>query len=370
MTPLILANSFKGTLGAGAAGAEISAALKARGFKNIKTFLISDGGDGTLQTFFAYSKLPSLRKMTARDAYGQNSKTVFLSAGDSAVLETALICGLGKIKKQKLRPLEASSYGVGQVIKRAASSGVKHIYVGLGGVACNDGGAGMARALGAKFYDKNSREIEVNTGNLKSIVSADLSALDKYEYIKFTALTDVKNKLLGAKGSARVFGPQKGADAAEVKTIERGLKNLNAVIKKIKKKDFSVLQGSAAAGALGFGLAAFLNARIKDGAEFVFKELGLEKEIKKASFVITSEGKLDAQTFMGKAPGRAVILAQKHKKPVYFVCGKCELTPRQIKNSGITEVLCLTARVSAAAAMREPAKHIRRVISSVRFSSR
>ncbi len=324
---LLLANPFKGAL----SSKELVKTASALGIHCVS---VSDGGDGLLDAFSLFYPTSKLYRTPARDAYGKIKKAPFLLINKKiCVIESARVAGLGAgdIKKKKLPVMQTSSHGLGEVIKKAAALGAKEFYIGLGGVACNDGGAGMAEALGAKFLDGTAKEILINTGNISKIKNINITALDRYKSIKFYALTDVKNPLLGPKGSARIFGPQKGANAKEVAQIEDGLKNLSSFFPAYYKKE----PGGAAAGALGFGLSAFLGAQITPGAQFIFEKLDIEKEIKKAKKIILTEGKLDAQTFMGKAPGAAAALAKKYKKEVHFICGVSELTPAQARKKGI-----------------------------------
>lgn len=320
MRTLLLANPFKGSL------SSLQIINRARAvFGVLRALPVSDGGDGLLDVFLYSDASLKKHSFKVKNAYGSAARAACLLGGKTCVIETARALGLGAgaVGKRKLNVMQTSSYGLGELIKKASARGAEKFYIGLGGVACNDGGAGMAEALGVKFFDKNKKQILPRTGNLSEIKSIDFSALKKYKNLKVVSLTDVKNPLLGPGGSARIFGPQKGANKKEVEQIEEGLKNLSQFFPPKLKKE----PGAAAAGAIAYGLSVFLNAQITDGAEFVFKKLNIEKEIKKADRIIITEGKLDTQTFMGKAPGRAVKIAQKQKKEVHFVCAIAEVKP-------------------------------------------
>ncbi|MBO5910833.1 MAG: glycerate kinase, partial [Elusimicrobiaceae bacterium] len=208
---LVLPGAFKGTLSAVRAGQILTRALSVR--HAVRSFPIADGGDGFIDTFLALDPHARLIKIRAKNAFLKMRVTSFLmlSDGQTAVLETARICGLGRAKKEELDPLNASSYGVGQVLCEAVRRGAKKIYVGLGGVACSDGGAGLAVACGAQILDESGQQIPLGAQALLNATHLDLSALQKqFKGVQIIGVADVKNPLLGARGSARVFGPQKG----------------------------------------------------------------------------------------------------------------------------------------------------------------
>ena len=341
MKTLILANAFKGSLSAGAAGKII----QKNSDSSSKLLLISDGGDGIIDVFKSAVPAAKIIKKSVRDAYGVYRKAplLLLPGGKTAVIETAKICGLGGIEKCDLKPLISTSYGVGEMIAHGVKLGVKNFYIGLGGVACNDGGAGCAAALGVQFSD-GKKEIPNTTEGLLKLKNINVSPL-KPRGLKFFALTDVTNPLLGPRGSAAVFGPQKCRKAGEVKVIAAALKNYARVIKKSLGRDIGGVPGTGAAGAIAAGLYVFLNAEITPGAPFIFNKLKIENEIKKAGRVIVTEGCLDAQTFMGKAPGAAVKLAKKYKKEIIFICGKNKL--KHPARHGIKKVFELSALARA-----------------------
>lgn len=320
---LLLPNAFKGSLSA----REVCALGKKFLPATTRAFPISDGGDGLLdffQTLFPHAKTVHV---TAQNAFLKKKHTSFLltAKGRTAVLETARICGLGQAKKEELDPLNASSYGVGEVILKAVQHGAKEIWVGLGGVACNDGGAGMAVACGAKILDNNGREIPLGAKALLRAHRVDLSALIKnLKGVKIVGIADVTNPLLGPKSSAKVFGPQKGATPAQVKQLDAAMAVWARTLKKATGKTISNVPSTAAAGAIAAGLYGAFGARLCLGAEVLFEKAQLEKQIQWADLVITSEGKLDRQTFYGKAPLTVLKLAKKYNKKTVFICGQLE----------------------------------------------
>ena len=329
MKILALPNAFKGTLSAPEAAHIILRSLAPK--HRAHALPVSDGGDGFIAFFQALDKKAVSVKTRAKNAFGQTKSTSFLmcSRGKTAVVETARICGIGNTPKEKLDPLGATSYGVGQVILAAARKGAKRILVGLGGVACSDGGAGMLRALGAEITDKNGRLLPEGAAPLLHVKKVHLQkiyeknpALKKVSFIGFS---DVKNPVLGPKSSAKVFGPQKGATPAQVKCLDKALGAWVHALAKETGKNISCLEGTAAAGAIGAGLAGGLNAVLVQGAQTLFEKARLEKQVKAADLIITTEGKLDRQTFYGKAPLAVLQLARKHHKKVLFICAQLDV---------------------------------------------
>ena len=322
---LLLPGAFKGTLSAVQAGRILTRCLSPR--FAVRTFPIADGGDGFIDTFLALDPHAKLIKTRAKNAFLKIRLTSFLllSDGQTAVIETARICGLGRAKKEELDALNASSFGVGQVILEAVKLGARKIYIGLGGVACNDGGAGLAAACGAQILDKFDKPVLPGAQTLLNAAQLDLSALKKnLKGVQIIGVADVTNPLLGARGSARVYGPQKGATPAQVQLLERALTRWARVIQKATGRDITRTVSAGAAGAIAAGLVGCFNAKLLLGADFLMQKATLEKQFKWADLVITGEGKLDAQTFYGKAPLAVLQLAKKHKKPVLFICGQAD----------------------------------------------
>jgi len=322
MKILILPNSLKGCLSARQTARVLSRTLGKK--HRIKSFPLSDGGDGFVDFFEALFPTSKRVKLYAQNAFGKRSRTsyLWLPSQKTAILETARICGLGSAKKSELDPLGASSFGVGEVILHAIKKGAQKIYVGLGGVACNDGGAGVAQALGAQFLSVRGKQINCGAKPLLKLDSINISILKKQlKGVKIYAVADVKNPLLGVCGSAQVYGPQKGATSTQVRILESALTVYARVVKKTTGKNISTTSGTAAAGGICAGLFGLCSAKIIFGADFLSKHLPLEKWARWADLIITSEGKLDTQTLQGKAPLAAMKVAAKAHKPILFICG-------------------------------------------------
>lgn len=364
---LLLPGAFKGTLSAVQAGQILTRSLSPH--HTVRSFPISDGGDGFIDTFTALDPRAKLIKMRAKNAFLKMRPTSFLllSDGQTAVVETARICGLGHVQKTELDALNASSFGVGQVILKAVACGVRKIYIGLGGVACNDGGAGLAAACGAQILNQCGKPVLPGAQALLQAARLDLSALKKQlKGVQIIGVADVTNPLLGARGSARVYGPQKGATPAQVKVLEKCMRRWARVLKEATGRDVTHLQSAGAAGAIAAGLAGCFNAKLLLGADFLMQKAALEKHVKWADLVITSEGKLDNQTFYGKAPLAVLQLAKKHKKPVLFICGSADwktLAKQKLSRVCVAELVDFAP--SVAQAQKNAGKYLARVCKSL-----
>lgn len=326
MKILLLPNALKGTL---SARQFIQVAARTLSKHTVRAFPISDGGDGFTDFFRALYPNAQTISLRAKNAFLKNKKTAFLYLPDKkiAVIETAHICGLGNTPKAQLDPLGASSYGVGQALKKAVQTGAKKIYIGLGGVACSDGGAGMAVACGAVLTDGKKKEIPLGAAPLLNARYLDINPVKQLlKGVKIYAVSDVINPVLGPKSSAKVFGAQKGASPAQIKLLDRALAVWVRLLEKQTGLSIARAKGTAAAGAIATGLYGACGAEIHLGADLLFQKAQLEKQIKWADLIITSEGKLDRQTFYGKAPLAVLKAAKKQHKKVLFICGQLEKT--------------------------------------------
>lgn len=303
------------------------------------TFIpLSDGGDGFLET--VNYALPSAKKhfVSAKNALNKIKKVPYLIYKNSAFIECAKIAGLGEINPERRNVMHASSFGIGMVLKTLDAK-VKTVYIGLGGVAFNDGGAGCLQALGYKLLDSKNKQIPL--GILGLLKLKKIVAPKSLKLPKIICFSDVENKLFGRLGSAQVYGPQKGASKKEVLLIEKALKNFQKVMSKNLDKKFY-----GASGALPVALCGILGAQIKKGTQEIFKLIKAENLIKKADLILTSEGCLDEQSIFGKAPFEILKLAKKHKKQTILICGKNKLSSSVLKrytNLRVAE-LCALAK--------------------------
>lgn len=319
MRVLVSPDKFKGTL-SGPAAAEAMAAGVRQALPQADLTLIplADGGEGTVEAVLA----TGARELVATVAgpLGEPVTARLALLGATAVIEAAQACGLQLISPTAQTALGASSAGVGELIRQAWDAGATRIVVGLGGVACTDGGAGLASALGVRLLDEAGSP--VGPGELHRVSTLDLSGLDpRVEATTFVAATDVTNPLLGPTGAAAVYGPQKGAGAEELLLLEQGLTTLADAAEAQVGQRLRDLPGAGAAGGLGWGMVTFLGASIKPGGDLVMDLVGLPSALGQADMVLTGEGKLDAQSAFGKGPVALAELASRHGLQTVAVAG-------------------------------------------------
>lgn len=284
---------------------------------------MADGGEGTTQSLVDATE-GKMYFVETTGPLGEKVKSKFgiLGNREIAVLEMASTSGLELVPREKRNPMITTTYGTGELIKKAMDMGAKTILIGIGGSATNDGGAGMIQALGGKLLDENGKQISFGGGELSKIKKIDLSELDsRIKNIKFIAACDVQNPLTGKTGAANVFGRQKGATEEMVKILDNNLKHYAELIRKDVKVDVENIPGAGAAGGLGAGLMAFLNAELRKGIDIVVEYSKLEEKIKGADFVITGEGSIDSQTRFGKTPYGVVSVAKKYGVPNITLAG-------------------------------------------------
>jgi glycerate kinase len=291
-----------------------------------------------------------------------------LSKGGTAVIEMAQASGLPLVPESERNPLLTTTFGTGQLVRRAVEEGCRRIYVGIGGSATVDGGAGMAAALGVKLLDAEGRGIPPGGGGLSRLSKIDLSDRIDISDLTVVALSDVTNPLLGENGAARVFGPQKGATPEMVAILERNLAHFARVVEKDLGTQVDNIPGAGAAGGLGAGIAAFLGGDIQSGVGALVELVGLREKVRGADLVITGEGKLDRQTGTGKAPMGVAKVASELGVPVVAICGSLgEETPQDVKGSFIAVLSLVEIAGSEERAMRRPAESLKEAVA--RFCS-
>jgi glycerate 2-kinase len=364
---LLVPDKFKGSLSASAVCEAIRNSLKEiNQDTEIVSVPMADGGEGTFEILMNYFKGKS-KKITVLDplfrpiyaSYGISSD------GTTALIEMARASGLQLLKSSERNPLHTSSYGTGELILDALNQGVKKIIVGIGGSATNDAGIGLANALGYQFLNSKEEVITPIGSKLADIVHINSehvhAALKK---TKFIVLCDVTNPLYGEQGAAQVYGPQKGATAEIVQLLDAALMHFAEIVKSQSGVDMN-FSGAGAAGGIGGGAKVFLNATLKSGIDFLSELTGLEEEIKKTDHVITGEGKLDIQTLSGKVVSHVVNLGSKYHKPVTIICGQCTLSPTQLAEHGLNNVIVLAKDFSEVKeAITNPVKKINERIHS------
>lgn len=324
MRIVIATDSFKESLSSAQVGTALAKGLqKVLDYPLIDLVPIADGGEGTVEAIVKgtggkYVNIvvhdPLMRKIDSFYGITGNGKT--------AIIEMAAASGLTLLKPEERNPCITTTYGTGELIKDALLKGCSTIITGMGGSATNDGGSGMAKALGAKFIDENGLPVRQGGGYLSEIKKIDLSLLDeRITSCTFYGASDVENPLTGDNGASLIYSMQKGADRKMAKKLEANMIHYCNLLNIKFCTDFSEVKGGGAAGGLGVGLIAFLHAKLKPGFEIINEIINLEKKIAESDFVITGEGKIDHQTAFGKAPYRVALLAKKHNKPVFAVCG-------------------------------------------------
>lgn len=284
---------------------------------------IGDGGEGTVESVISATG-GELVYLTVTGPLGEPVEGYYGLTGnkETAVIEMAAASGLHLSPAAQRNPLTATSKGTGELIAHALSQGVKRILLGLGGSATNDGGAGMAQALGARFLNKQGQELEPGGEPLRELHRIDLSELDpRLQQVKIEVACDVDNPLIGPLGASAVFGPQKGATEEMVALLDEGLEKLGQVLEKELSTRIITLPGAGAAGGLGAGAVAFLGGTLKRGIDIVLDVTQFDHSCKDADLVITGEGKIDSQTIYGKAPIGVASYAKRYNVPVIALTG-------------------------------------------------
>lgn len=327
MKILIAPDKFKGSLSAFEVADNIEKGiLKVFPKAIVVKVPMADGGEGTVESLVDATG-GKIIKTNVKDPLFRDIESFYgiLGDGKTAVIEMAAASGLYLLKDYERNPMITTTYGTGQLIKDALDRGCRRFIIAIGGSATNDGGAGMATALGVKFYDKDGREIGLGGGELSKIYSIDTSNLDeRLKECEFIVACDVANPLIGENGASRVYGPQKGATKEMVEVLDKNLEHYGKLLEKYFNKKIIDVPGSGAAGGLGAGLMAFLNAQLKNGIEIIIETLKLEEKIKEADIVISGEGKIDFQTAFGKTISGIAKLCKKHNKPLIVIAGTVE----------------------------------------------
>lgn len=346
---LIAPDSFKGSLTSlQAANAIERGILKAASCVGVKVDVdkvpMADGGEGTVEAIICAAGGRIVRTKVL-DPLGRETDSFFgLLPDGTAVIEMAAASGLNLLKPEERNPMKTTTYGTGQLIKAALDYGSRKLIIGIGGSATNDGGVGMAQALGVSFLDAKGKEIGFGGGELSKIAKIDVSRLyPRAKEAEIVVACDVKNMLCGPQGASAVYGPQKGATPEMVKILDENLRHLAWIIKRDLGKDVLEVPGSGAAGGLGAALIAFLDARMKPGIEIVMEIARFEERIKDADIVITGEGSTDSQTLYGKVPLGIGRMACKWRKPVVCISGSLKRGYEALYAEGITAFFGITS---------------------------
>ncbi|WP_392455173.1 glycerate kinase [Chryseomicrobium aureum] len=338
MNIIIAPDSFKGSASAINITKKISEGVtRVYPYACIKEIPLADGGEGTLENM-VYSTRGKTISVEVHDPLMRKIRADYGILGDqeTVIIEMAQASGLTLLSEEEKNPLLTSTFGTGELIRHALDKGYKKFVIGLGGSATNDGGMGLLKALGVKFY--NSKGIELGDGgeSLINLSHYDSSGLDnRLLDCSFTIACDVTNKLCGPNGASEVFGPQKGASLADIQILDLALNRYAEVVEKQQGINVKELTGGGAAGGLGAALMAFLNASVKSGIKVVMEYLNFEDVVKNSDLIITGEGKLDAQTLGGKVIKGVSDIGKKYNIPVIALCGEVELKPSKFDELGL-----------------------------------
>ena len=354
-------DKFKGTLTAQAAAEAIAVGWhRARPSDELDLLPMSDGGDGFGEVMSALLDAIPQRVTTCDAAHRTCAAEWWWEARTrTAIIETARVIGLAMLPARRYHPFDLDTYGLGKVLLAALEKGARRILVGLGGSATNDGGFGMARALGWKFRGAGGEVIARWTDLDAARVVARSKTLHKIP--KIVVAVDVQNRLVGRSGATRVYGPQKGLGPQDFPLAERCLRRLAKLVRHAKRADLSLIPGSGAAGGLGFGFAAFLAGSLEPGFELFAREVGLDRRLRATDLVITGEGKIDRSTFMGKGAGQVARRAHGMSLPCIGFAGAMA-SPAGSKH-GFTEMHALTDLVSVRKAKSDPGLWLERLAS-------
>ncbi|MFJ2567675.1 glycerate kinase [Streptomyces sp. NPDC087568] len=349
---LVAADKFKGSLTAVQVAERVTAGLRrVAPDVEVEALPAADGGDGTVDAAVAAGF--ERREVRVEGPLGDEVTAAFALRGDTAVVEMAEASGLQRLPAGVFAPLTASTYGSGELLRAALDAGARTIVFGVGGSATTDGGAGMLSALGARFLDADGEPIPPGGGGLAELARADLSGLDpRLAAVELVLASDVDNPLTGPKGAPAVYGPQKGASAEDVATLDAALAHFAKVLEGVGgagagagagslAAEYAASPGAGAAGGIGFG-AMLLGARFQAGIEVMLDVLGFAPALERASLVITGEGSLDEQTLHGKAPAGVAAAARAAGKDVVAVCGRLALGPEVLERAGIRRAYALT----------------------------
>lgn len=340
---ILVPDSFKGTLSA----IEVCNIMKSSIKKlykdaNIISVPVADGGEGTVDAFL-YALGGEKKSIWVSDAFNEQKILAHYAMlkDNIAVIEMAACAGLPLVKN-RLEPDKTTTFGVGELIIDAINSGAKKIILGLGGSATNDGGCGMASALGVKFKDEQDQEFIPTGGTLSQIYKIDMNNIySKIKDVEFVSMCDVDNPLCGKLGASAVFAPQKGADEDMVKSLDEGLAHLAKIIKRDLHIEVKDIKGAGAAGGLGAGSIAFLQSKLTKGIDVILDTINFDELVSKADIVFTGEGKFDSQSLHGKVVMGVANRSQKYKTPVIVVTGAIGENIQEAYNKGITAIFSI-----------------------------
>jgi glycerate kinase len=341
---IVAPNSFKGSLSASQAAAAIARGVRAaRPDAEVVQIPVADGGEGTVEALVSARK-GTFRSVEVEGPLGDPVQATYgvIDRGRTGVVELASASGLTLIPTEKRDPRKTSTYGFGFLLEAVRRQGVASIIAGIGGSATNDGGAGMAQALGYRLLDPNGRDVPRGGAALAQLARIDASGFDPaWRSVSVMVACDVTNPLTGPQGASYIYGPQKGADEKAVRDLDHALAHLAEIIERDLGKRVADVPGAGAAGGAGAGLIAFLDAKLVPGAPLVVDSSGFDQALPGARLVITGEGRVDGQTAFGKAPGEVAKRAHAAGIPTLLLAGSKGPGWESVISMGVKSVVTL-----------------------------
>lgn len=321
---VVAIDSFKGSLSTFEAGNAIKEAAN-EVYKEAEVVIspIADGGEGTVEAIISAAK-GKLVKTVVSNPLGKKIESTygFVPHTKTAIIEMSAAAGITLINDNERNPMNTTTYGVGEMVLDAISKGCRKFIIGIGGSATNDGGVGMLQALGFEFLDKSGKQVSFGAKGLRDITDIrTTNAVKELKECSFCVACDVKNVLCGDNGCSAVYGPQKGATSKMIEDMDLWLKHYAELTKKVIPSSDANAPGTGAAGGMGFALLSYLNANLMSGIDLVMRETEIERHMKDADLIVTGEGRLDGQSYMGKAPIGVAKIAKKHNKQVIAFSG-------------------------------------------------
>lgn len=346
MKIVIASDSFKGSNSSLAVAARIAAGIrKVCPDAQILPVAIADGGEGTVDAMIAGA---GGRRVACRvtGPLGEAADSFYgILDNGAAVIEMAAASGLPMVPRDRRDPRVTTTYGTGELIRHALDAGARRVYIGIGGSATNDGGIGMAQALGASFTDAEGRELGYGGAGLASLARIDVSGLDaRLRQTEIIVSCDVNNPLCGPQGASAIFGPQKGATPAMIAQLDAALAHYAEVVRCQLGIDRADAPGAGAAGGLGYALLVFADAVLRPGIEIVLDVADFDRKIADADLVITGEGRIDAQSVMGKVPVGVGLRAKKFGKPVLAIVGDIGAGAEAVYAHGVDAIMSTVNR--------------------------
>ena len=347
MSILIAPDSFKGSLTSAAAAEAMGRGVKrALPEADLTLLPLSDGGEGLVDSLVAASGGRLLEyEVTGPLGTPVTAKLGLMGGGQTAVIEMAQASGLILVPRKKRNPLVTTTYGTGELIKQALELGCNHLIIGIGGSATNDGGMGMAQALGFRFLDGEGKSLGRGGGELARLARIDAGGRDsRLDQVTIEVACDVNNPLTGPQGAAHIYGPQKGATPQMVARLDQALAIYDRILQRDLGQNVGEVPGAGAAGGLGAGLMALLGGKLVSGIELVLDVLGFDEKVKGASLVLTGEGKFDAQSAYGKVPMGVACRAKSFGVPCVVVAGTVLPSADILHGKGVTAYFSILNR--------------------------